>query len=862
MRIKTRAEVTRRELLKLFAGGIAALEVGCLSRAGDEEIVPYVAEPPEARPGRIVRYASALALDGFATGVIVSTREGRPIKIDGNPAHPASLGGSTAWMQARILDLYDPQRVQRASATWKTLAKRLREAKGPIWIVMPPQSSPTIARLLDRVKQEREVHVVYDAPLARTHIYAGHARAYGRPLEVQHDVAGADVIACLDADPFASGPMAPAWARAAASRRAPGPSMSRIWACEPVPTPSGTIADERLAIPARDVVALAIVIAGELARAPIPKELIDRAAQRLDPRARAWAAALADDLRARKGIVFVGERQPPIVHALARMIDRPTALTEPVLLAPTDDAIARADIVIDCDPVRTRGLDPAIVKGALYVGTYANATARACASFMPLAHELETWSDPRAYDGTLAIAQPALRPRFEVASVIDVLAALAGDPRDARVLIDAPAQREAMRTGVVAGTKAAPVDATPTWPADANDELAALLRDEHAIEIAIAASPQLHDGRFAGNAWLQELPHPITKQTWGNAALLGATTARAMGIADEDVVRIATAHGAIELPALVVDGAADGSITIELGHGQRAPAIAAAVGADACLLGTARIQPGRITRTDRRAPIVRTQTTMTEEGRELVPTITNGEPAQLDHLRGDPPSMLPTRARDGVQWAMSIDTSICTGCSSCMVACQAENNIPTVGPDDVALGRHMNWLRVDRYGSVNQPVACQHCEDAPCEYVCPVGATTHSPDGLNEQVYNRCVGTRFCSNNCPYKVRRFNWFAYETTDDRALQYNPDVTVRSRGVMEKCTYCVQRIRRAEHEALVEKRPIATPTTACQDACPTGAIRFGQLHELADDPRRYDLLHDLGTRPRTRYLARVINPRRRG
>jgi molybdopterin-containing oxidoreductase family iron-sulfur binding subunit len=222
---------------------------------------------------------------------------------------------------------------------------------------------------------------------------------------------------------------------------------------------------------------------------------------------------------------------------------------------------------------------------------------------------------------------------------------------------------------------------------------------------------------------------------------------------------------------------------------------------------------------------------------------------------------------------MSIDTSICTGCSACMVACVAENNIPTVGPDDVARGRAMHWIRIDRYvddagAVVNEPMLCQHCEEAPCEYVCPVNATDHSPDGLNEQVYNRCIGTRFCQNNCPYKVRRFNWFQYDKDDDRSLQYNPDVTVRSRGVMEKCTYCVQRIRGAEHRALVEKRPIkpGEVVTACQAACPTGAIQFGQLAEhgtpfaaMRRDARRFEALHDLGTRPRTQYLAKVTNPK---
>jgi molybdopterin-containing oxidoreductase family iron-sulfur binding subunit len=905
-----RVEVTRRDALKLLAGGVAALEAGCLEKPGERELVPYVIEPPEHRAGVPVRYASALTLDGFGYGVLVDTHEARPTKLDGNPAHPAVLGGSLAWLQARILDLYDPQRSRVAQlrghdAAWPHLAAKLRALPpGPLWLVMPPQSSPTIGALLGRIARHHQLRVSYHAPLGRTNAYRGAELVYGKPLEVRPDLSRADVVVALDSDFLAWGPAAAAMARAFAARRAPGDRMNRLWVAEPMQTPTGTIADERLALPARDLAALLVVVA-QACGVAVPNPSVRAAEARLGGRV-AWARRLATDLKRARGAgaIVVGDRQPPEVHALARMLDHelgnPVALTPPALLdplggTPLEDLAREANpgtvIVLDCDPVYTAPrlhLGPALARAtlSLHVGLFRNATTEACAGHVPLAHDLETWTDPRAVDGTLAIGQPAIRERFEVASIIDVLAALVGDRNDARTLVhdqlrgDAPLEAfdaswtAALRAGVVPNTAAQPTDAQPTWRS--NDALAALLAPTSGIEIALAPSPSVHDGRFAPNAWLQELPHPITKQTWGNAALMSPATAQSLGVENEDLVRVATRAGEITLPAMIVTGAAERSVTIELGFGQHAPAIADGIGTDAYPLGDF-LDEGSLARASGTRRIPRSQLWTSQEGRDLAPVMTlahlRHELPKMAELRGPQPSLLPERQWRGVQWGMSIDTSICTGCSACEIACVAENNIATVGPTEVARGRIMHWLRIDRYVDdggriVNEPMLCQHCEDAPCEYVCPVNATDHSPDGLNEQVYNRCIGTRFCQNNCPYKVRRFNWFAFEKDDDRALQYNPDVTVRSRGVMEKCSYCVQRIRGAEHRAIVEKREVKVGevVTACQAACPTGAIQFGQLAEqgtpfaaMRRDPRRFEALHDLGTRPRTQYLAKVVNPK---
>jgi molybdopterin-containing oxidoreductase family iron-sulfur binding subunit len=582
------------------------------------------------------------------------------------------------------------------------------------------------------------------------------------------------------------------------------------------------------------------------------------------------------------------------VHALARWIDavcgnagRTVTYTTPALLDPLGGrslaelaaAQPAAVIVIDANPAYTAPHHDLFgAPYTLYAGLWRDETARACRTCVPLAHDLEAWGDARALDGTRSIVQPVMRPRFTAISTLELAAALAGvriDPRpfvQRSLELDDDAWRHALAAGVLDGTANPPRSLEPHDLDDLEHALAPALGSHppHVLEIDLAPSV-LHDGRFSGNAWLQELPHPITKQTWGNAAIMSRATANALGVDDGDVVRVGDA---VELPALVAAEHADGAITIALGYGRDAPHLPVAdrVGADAFPLASGgAIAHAPVVATGGAGRIVRTQHHMHREGRELAPVVTAGGSLEaVEKLRGAQPTLIGQPVYSSLHWAMTIDTAICTGCSACMVACQAENNIPTVGPDDVARGRHMNWLRIDRYvdPQVNQPMLCQHCETAPCEYVCPVQATVHSHDGLNEMVYNRCVGTRFCSNNCPYKVRRFNWFAYERRDESALQYNPDVTVRSRGVMEKCTYCVQRIRGAEIRSHVEGRSIrpGEVQTACQQACPTGAIQFGAL-EHADtpvaigrrDPRMYSALFELGTRPRTRYLARIVNPK---
>ncbi len=946
---RTQQDMSRRDALKIMGTGLAvAGAAGCLREPG-EDIRPYAKLPPELRPGQAQLYATSLVLDGFATGVVVETHEGRPTKIDGNPEHPASLGGSNAQQQAAVFGLYDPYRAKSAleaglPTSWSRAFERLATLPpGPLWLVMPPQSSTLVAEQIARVRERHPgTEVVFHAVADHRHAYRGAELVYGAPLELQLQLAQADVVLALDADALATMPMSLRWARDFATRRrmhAPGDRASRLFVVEPMPTPTGSLADHRLALPAGDVLALVVLLADELRRRGaalpelVPAEARASATRRLDTSGsnlRPWIVALADDLLASRGAsaIVVGDRQPPACHAIALWLNaalgnhgRTVALTPPALIDASGgrslDELAQAIragavgtvVILDANPAYAAParLDLAghleDVPLSVHVSGYFDETSRACKWMLPQAHELEAWGEGRAWDGTLSFAQPMVRPLRRAHSPLEILAALAGDvhpsghqlvhARFADVGLDA-----ALALGRVAGSAHTPVSATPV----AGAALAAALQRELRVgasagphlplelELDLACSPTIHDGRFANYTWLQELPHPVTKQTWGNAALLSPRTAARLRVDDGQVVKLRLGGRELAVPVLAVPGHADGSVTLELGYGRHAidEPFADGLGASGFALladdEAARVFAGlNLAPLPRHEKLARTQLAFTDEGRRIAlhadveawrrdPGFTRDQRGSLPTLLGDQAQEQSPEAHKTLQWAMSIDTMICTGCSSCMIACQAENNVPTVGPDEVRRGREMHWLRIDSYRYddqvVHQPMLCQHCEKAPCEYVCPVFATAHSPDGLNEMVYNRCIGTRFCSNNCPYKVRRFNWFNYTRGKGTlALQRNPNVTVRERGVMEKCTYCVQRIRAAEIQARMEQREVRAGevVTACQQACPTGAIQFDALQHAESEMvrrrnelRRYAVLHELGTRPRTTYLAKIRNP----
>jgi molybdopterin-containing oxidoreductase family iron-sulfur binding subunit len=940
-----RFDLDRRRFMQLAGATLGLPAAGC-TRGESREILPYTKQPPEITPGVSSFYATSLVLDGYATGLVVESRDGRPIKVDGNPRHPATAGGSNLFQQATVRQLYDDQRARRprrgsAPVSWPELLAELgaprRDEGAGLRILLEPTSSPLLLALLARVRARLPAarFAFYSAfghhDVDTDHRLAGAQVAFGQPLLAQHQLAEADVILAFDSDFLAGEPLSLRLARQWAERRrlsSAAGEMNRLYVVESLLSVTGSMADHRLPRPLAEIPAVLRAVAAALPG--LPTALRTALAPGEVSGDNTWARTVARDLASRppgRTAVLVGERLPPLAHALGHVINerlgnlgRSVAFTAPVvplpdgkgqqsfaeLLAELHGGKVETLVIVEANPLYSA---PAALRFAealaraqhSYCFSYhEHETAARCRSFGPTTHLLESWGDARAADGTVSFIQPLILPLVDARTDSEVLAALAGAqaPQARRLLhehwrgpggLDESALRQAIQRGLLEGSGSARQSVAPAMSAVTR----ALERGTHAaatggLALELSPSPTLYDGRFANNPWLQEQPDPLSKLTWDNAAMVSAATARRLGLRSEDVVALEAQGQRVRAPVLVVPGLADDVVAAHVGYGRAGQeALAAGVGFNAFAL-----RPGlalgpvavRVEKLPGRHRLARTQLHFSLHGRPIAERRTlaayRADPHFTAAYKGALTSVLPAFSYRGPQWAMSIDLSICTGCSACMLGCQSENNLLIVGKDNVLLHRQMHWLRIDTYftgtpeapAPVHQPMLCQHCEKAPCEYVCPVNATTHSPDGLNEMAYNRCVGTRFCSNNCPYKVRRFNWFDWgeRVAANRGLsdlQYNPDVTVRERGVMEKCTYCVQRIREAEIAARIERRDIqpGEVVTACQAACPTGAIQFGSLHH-PDTPmvrwrqqdRSYAVLHDQGTQPRTHYLARIDNP----
>ncbi|HVY19853.1 MAG TPA: TAT-variant-translocated molybdopterin oxidoreductase [Bauldia sp.] len=918
----------RRGVLKLMAASLAMAGLTACKKA--DHIAPYVDKPADVTPGRALHYATALSIGGYGFGAIVESHEGRPTKVEGNPDHPASLGASDAIMQAACLGLYDPERSRtptkdEQAMSWDAFLGEVAALRDEIGnregagfaLMIGPITSPSEAWLIDRLRAAypRMLLCVHD-PLAADGERTALQQVFGRATATLPRLGQADVIVSLDADFLGEGPGRLAHARAFSSRRIVrdgATTMARLYAIESTPTITGASADHRWAVRGSAVPAIAAALAARLGlgadvNAPVPSAALD---------------AIAADLRkaAGTGLVVAGPHQSADVHLQVHAMNAslgsfglavdyipppdyrpPGAVSLGALVEQMRRGAVTALLVLDANPAYTAPGDvsfaEALVKvpRTMHVGRYVDATAKASRWHVPLAHDLERWGDIRAFDGTASIIQPLVQPLYGGHAASEVLSALLGEysasPLDTlrtywREIggLDDAAWRAAIQRGVISGTTSAPVvsNAAPVLSSKVNPA-------GTGIEVRVVPDPWLRAGEYANNAWLQELPRPLSKIVWGNAALVAPATAGRLQLASGDVVRVARDNNAIELPVSIEPGHPEEVITIALGFGQSAIGqVGNGVGANAFPLRAGEalwfLDGLSVSKAEARAAVVTTQHHHSMEGRDIVRNGTLAEyvanPTFAKDREPAPSGTLypPWPSREEA-WAMVIDQTACIGCMACVSACQAENNIPTVGVDEVANGHEMHWLRVDRYytgsvdnpGVVFQPVPCMHCEEAPCEEVCPVNATVHTHDGLNAQIYNRCVGTRYCSQNCPYKVRRFNFLDYQpfaegTGSPLAALMNPDVSVRSRGVMEKCTYCVQRIERGRIEAELADQPIAdgAVTPACAQACPTQAIIFGnrndpgsRVRRLHEHPLDYALLAELNTRPRTTYLARVSNP----
>lgn len=1028
----------RRDFLKLMGASLALAGLAGCARQPEEKIVPYVEQPEDLIPGKPLFYASAMTLGGYAQGILAESQMGRPTKIEGNPDHPASMGKTDIWMQAHLLSLYDPDRSQNTLnrgvvSTWenfvgmltvadnsgKSVLDNLRATRGAgLRILTETITSPTLGDQLNSLLAAFPAAKWHQyEPVNRDALRAGSLMAFGKAVDPIYHFDKAKRIVSLDSNFLMDTPGHVRYARdyekgRRVSKDTTEAAMNRMYVVESTTSITGMVADHRLALQAGQIEGFARALAGGLGVAGISGQTV--------PAAQSWIAPIVKDLQANHGacVVVPGEFQPPLVHALAHAMNQALGSVgttveylAPAEARPEDQTASLTSLINDIkagavttllilggNPVFNTPadlnlgdqLDPAKNKRrplTIHLGDYDDETARLSDWHLPKAHELESWSDARAYDGTASIIQPLVRPLYEdVRSPHEVLAVLLGQGSRASYDIvrdywqskhgpvasptaNSSAQMEANKTfekfwqkvlhdGIVPATRAKPIPVTvrPNFAATAPAAPSA----GTGWELVFRPDSGIWDGRYANNGWLQELPRPLTKITWDGAAIISPTSAEKLGVVNGQVLRLnyGGKNDKVTAPVWIMPGQPDGSITIQLGFGRtRAGKLGTGTGTfNAYELRTSRapwfdagLNPvptpasywlaqtqhhhaiesdqlkGDLTKqpldTTHERDLVR-HTTIAEfakgnygaspEAETKYPnqfpsewpsdTQNRNDPERIaPHHEGDNPGVSINAAQTGgkdikgptdnsranypeqnqlygqYQWGMSIDINSCIGCNACVLGCQSENNIPTVGKNEVMRGREMHWIRIDTYyqGSLEnpgihfQPVTCMQCEKAPCELVCPVEATTHSAEGINEQTYNRCIGTKYCSNNCPYKVRRFNFLQYsdQKTPQIMLMKNPDVTVRSRGVMEKCNYCIQRINEARIQSEKEDRTIREGeiVVACQQACPTDAIIFGNINDphsavskLKNQPHNYGMLTELNTKPRTTYLARVLNP----
>jgi len=1016
----------RRHFLKVMGASMALAGLGLTGcrRWPEEHVMPYAHRPEGRMPGVPVHYASGMELGGVGYGLLVTSYDGRPIKVEGNPEHPATRGATSAIMQASILNLYDPDRSRfprhnGEQATWDEFAAWAKEhfddlasRRGRrLAFLTEATSSPSAERMKQKLQDRFPAAEWYEyESVNNDNVRQGSVMAFGEPQRTHYHLEHARTIVSLDADFLLTHPDAVRMAREyAAGRRADdaAKSMNRLYVCEGTFSLTGANADHRYPMRSADVAVVAARLAARL--------LGGNAAAVRDAAARfddadvntPFIDRLVEELQQHRGAsaVIAGRNQPAEVHMLAHLINEALAnVGETVTYTPAPDSpnhveslqqLAQAidggsveDLVIiggnpaydaPADLDLAAKLDAVTEFGTIvHLGEYVDETAERATWHVNRAHYLEAFGDCRAYDGTVTFSQPLIEPLFGGKSAIELMAVLADEDdiksydivrrtfQETTGLGDADrAWRKALHDGALSGSAFTP--AYPAVQAGGAAEHMSRLYERWSgewgssggageLEVIFAESSKLYDGRFANNGWLQELPEPMTKLTWDNAAIINPTTARALGVKQGEMVTVAVGERSLDVPGMLLPGHGLKSITLWLGYGRRMNGrICADAGFDANALRTTAAMgfaPARVSRAEGSYVLATTQDhyaidTVGGQGKQQrVPSIFReatrdeyekyAKQGKPDYPFRYPPNLHvmhrlsvweethPFHRQNNFEgaahaWAMSIDLSACIGCSACVVACQAENNIPIVGKDQVTRYREMHWLRVDRYfrgGSEEmpdaialQPVPCMHCENAPCEQVCPVAATVHDEEGLNVMVYNRCIGTRYCSNNCPYKVRRFNYFDfhrrkplretglmhvnrdyYSTPQAMAhplhqLQFNPEVTVRSRGVMEKCTFCVQRISRAKIDAKNKARQAATKTggevsdrikvedgavtTACAQACPTEAIVFGDLldkdsriSKLFHHERSYEMLEELNTKPRVKYQGKLRNPQSGG
>lgn len=942
--------MSRRKFFTLMSASMALAGLaGC--RRPVEKIIPYVIEPENIIPGIPLHYATTMSFGTRAYGLVVKSNEGRPTKIEGNPAHPSTLGSSNSFLQASILGLYDPDRSNAVIhkkrekgwvdfvQTWQEKYPQLLQNGGKGLAVLSESfASPTLSRLKDQFKTNfpNATWATFE-PVSDENIFKGINIATGQNLIANYNLEDAKVILSLDSDFLHLESENIGNARGFTKGRQVthvGDEMNRLYVVESSFSVTGSMADHRLRLQSRLIGAFAVKLMAALERIGVKinahVNVRDYEAVAIDEK---YVHALAKDLAANRGkcLIVAGRRQPAPLHALVLAlnqalgnVNRTLFLHDSINISlPEFDSLTKLVDAMNNNKVETLfilGGNPiynapvdldftgamAKVKNSVHLGYYNDETGSAAKWHIPRTHFLEEWCDARSGDGSLSIVQPLIAPLLNGHSYLELLNLIVSG-RDLagyelvrktwRGILPKTdfekSWRRVLHDGVFAASRQKPVNVKLNFNAISSSvnasDFPADPADINSLEVVFEASPSVFDGRFANNGWLQELPHPSTKLSWDNAALFSHATAKELGLKNEDLIKLSYAGRSVEAVVWILPGQADYSVSLLLGYGrQHLGRIADDVGFNYYTLRASdSIDFGKglkVVNLHQKYELANVQDHWSMEGRAIVREATLEEYKQEPHFAEEmvehPPlkNLWKEHKYDtGYQWGMTIDLNSCIGCNACTIACQSENNIPVIGKEQVRNGREMHWIRLDRYfvgdldepEMVHQPVGCQQCENAPCEQVCPVQATNHDKEGLNVMVYNRCIGTRYCSNNCPYKVRRFNFFNYtnELPELVKMAQNPEVTVRSRGVMEKCTYCIQRINHAKINAKEQGRKVRDGEiqTACQQACPTNAIQFGNILDpesrvaaARQIDRKYELLGELNTRPRTSYLAKLRNP----
>ncbi len=961
-------DVSRRSFLRVMGASIALAGFAACRRPV-QKIMPYSKQPEDLVQGEPLHYATAMPFKDSVTGLLVETHEGRPTKIEGNEQHPASNGNTNTFQQGAVLGLYDPDRSRYIRqdgnrSSWNDFSSFCREqfqdTDQKIAFIAENNSSPTFQRLKNEVlnKFPESEWVTYE-PFGEENRLEGHKLAFDQKLRSVRRFDQADVIVSLDDDflnPAANKNNVQGIARFTERRavESTDDDMSRLFSVESTFSLTGSNADNRLRLPSSQIERFTYALAARLSRELDGLEAFSQYSNEFSQHH--WINVLTDELlnSRERSLVTAGNEHAPEVHAAVAAINYALQNNGSTItyhsVPHIDEENQRAKfarmiedmnngqydaaVIIGTNPVFTAPSDINVEQAlqntstTLHLSNYYNETSQIANWHVNRAHFLEAWGDGFSFDGTRSIIQPLISPLYSGKSELEFLAAVGrGKQVEGYEMVRQTWQsyypdnfentwEKILHDGVDTEGHF-PEENAMLSPGFATEvqQFITELDDRSGIELVIRPDTKVYDGRFANNGWLQELPEPMTKNTWDNVALMSPNTADQLGVQNEDLIEISTGEHTIKLPVWKQPGHADNSITTTVGQGRTS------LGRVANETGF-NTYPARTTaaphyhsdvsvkKLDSTYEIANTQDHHSMEGRPLLRETTlqnyreNPEFASYEHAHGGaelPGKKLAEEKGEEFpiplfeaqeypdhepQWGMSIDLNACIGCGTCTIACQAENNIPVVGKREVRRGREMHWIRTDRYfkgdneenpEAYHQPVPCMHCEIAPCEQVCPVAATTHSDDGMNQMTYNRCIGTRYCANNCPYKVRRFNFFNYSRefltsgSDPEIVQMamNPDVTIRFRGVMEKCTYCVQRVNRAKvitkKKSGSVKPPDGMVETACQQACPTDAISFGDLTDRTSkvseekmNERTYILLEELNTRPRTSYMAKLRNP----